>query len=252
MRVAGFVIALLVATPAHADAAFDFYTSGKYDEAMHAGAAENNATGFTTAARAALADATTRSAPCLACLKLAENYARRAIAADPKAPDGHTYLAVALGYEARIEGLVKARLRNYPGEAKRELDAALALEPKNPWALAALGGWNVEIVRTGGARMAYWLYDASIDQGLDAFDAAFKSAPSNLAIRFQYALSLSGLDAAGYHSQIVESFERVAKMAPASAYERLAKARAAELLALLKSGDLGAFKVRVRRYQGYP
>jgi hypothetical protein len=157
-----------------------------------------------------------------------------------------------MGYEARVVGPVWARAHNYPGRAKDELDQALALDPRSPWALGALGGWNVEIVRTGGDRLASWIYGASLDKGLAAFASAFKSAPDNLSVRYQYALSLSGYDADRFRHEIDDAFARIASEKPATAYERRARARAAELAKLLKSGERTAFDVRVRRYQGYP
>jgi len=242
----------LTAAPSTAATPYEIYATGHYDEAMKAGGSSGTAAGLTVAARAALADATTRPAPCLDCLHRAEEFARQAIGADPHLADAHVYLAVAMGYEARVVGPVWARAHNYPGQAKEELDAALAIDPKSPWALGALGGWNVEIVRTGGDRLASWLYDASVDKGLAAFRAAFKSAPDNLSVRYQYALSLSGYDADRFRHEIDDAFVRIAKEKPATAYEALARSRAAELAMLLKSGDRGTFDARVRKYQGYP
>ncbi len=157
-----------------------------------------------------------------------------------------------MGYEARVVGPVWARAHNYPGQAKTELDAALALDPKSPWALGALGGWNVEIVRTGGDYLASWLYGATVDKGLAAFDAAFKAAPDNLSVRYQYALSLGGYDADRFNREIRDAFARIAKDKPATAYETVARARAAELAGLLNKGDRNAFTAKVRQYQGYP
>jgi hypothetical protein len=244
----------LVALPVHAalPAAGDLYVAGKYEAAMKAGAAGGTAQGYVTAARAALADAQTRPDPCLECLKRAENFARQAIAADNRLAEAHVYLAVAMGYEARIVGPVWARAHNYPGHAKDELDAALAIDAKDPWALGALGGWNVEIVRTGGEQLANWIYGASVDQGLAAFAASFRAAPDNLSVRYQYALSLSGYDLDRFRHEIDDAFVRVTKLKPASAYEQVAQHRAAELAALLKRGDRDTFDAKVRRYQGYP
>jgi hypothetical protein len=132
------------------------------------------------------------------------------------------------------------------------LDAALAIDPKSPWALGALGGWNIEIVRTGGETMASWLYGASVANGLAAFAAAFKAAPDNLSVRYQYALSLSGYDADRFRQAILDAFARIAKQRPATAYEAFSRSRAGELAALLKSGDREAFDAKVHRYQGYP
>jgi len=248
------VLAAAPNAPARASApnAFDLYVAGRFDDAMKAGAASGNALGLVTAARAALADAQTRTDPCLDCFKRAEDFARQAIARDPRVAEAHVFLAVAMGYEARIIGPVWARAHDYPGQAKQELNAALTLNPKDAWALGALGGWNIEIVRTGGARLASWIYDASDDKGLAAFTAAFKQAPDNLSVRFQYALSLSGYDTDRFRPQIDDALARVAKLKPATAYEQVAQHRAAELAALLKKGDRDAFDAKVHRYQGYP
>ncbi|HUO91022.1 MAG TPA: hypothetical protein VMU08_17755 [Rhizomicrobium sp.] len=244
----------LIALPVHAalPPAYDLYVAGKYEAAMKSGAAAGTAQGFLVAARAALADAQTRPDPCLDCLKRAEDFARQAIAADGRVAEAHVFLAVAMGYEARIVGPVWARAHNYPGQAKDELDAALALDGRDPWALGALGGWNVEIVRTGGDRLANWIYGASVDKGLAAFAAAFRTAPDNLSVRYQYALSLSGYDLDRFRREIDEALARVAKLKPVTAYETVAQRRAAELAALLKKGDRDAFDAKVRRYQGYP
>jgi hypothetical protein len=129
---------------------------------------------------------------------------------------------------------------------------ALKLDPKDAWALGALGGWNIEIVRTGGARLANWIYGATDDAGLAAFASAFRQAPDNLSVRFQYALSLSGYDLDRFRSQVDDALARIAKLKPATAYETTAQHRAADLASLLKRNDLDTFNAKVRRYQGYP
>ena len=151
---AALLALVLAASAAENGSLFALYAQGQYDEAMRQGAASGTAAGFAIAARAAMADAMMRAEPCLDCLKRAETYARRAIAADKDAADGHVWLAAALGYEARIVGLVRARLDNDPAQAKTNLDDALKAQPDNAYALAALGGWNVEIVRAGGKFLA--------------------------------------------------------------------------------------------------
>ena len=174
---------VLIATPALGATPYEIYASGRYEDAIKAGTVAGNAAGFAAAARATLAEATTRLLPCLVCLRRAEELARKSVAKDARLVDRHVYLAVAMGYEARIVGPVWARAHNYPGRAKDELDLALEIDPKSPWALGALGGWNVEVVRTGGDRLANWLYGATIDKGLTAFAAAFRVAPNNLSVR---------------------------------------------------------------------
>jgi hypothetical protein len=247
---------LLLAWPASAatpvpPALYDLYARGRYEEAIRAGETAKSAVGYALAARAALGDAALRDAPCLDCLKRAETLARAAIAADPKLADGQTWLAASLGYQARIIGLVRARLANLPGQAKDALDAAAAAEPDNPYAVAALGGWNIEVVKAGGAFLARRLYGATQEQGLALFDRAVKLAPVNVAVRYQIALSLAGFDPDTHRARITSELDAAIRAEPATSYERAMQARAAQLKAGL-SGDRARFDALVRKYQGYP
>ena len=233
-------------------ALYNLYADGRYDEAMKDGAAARNAYGYAIAARAALADAVLRDTPCLECLQRGEDYARRAIAADPRFSDGQVWLAVALGSEARITGVVRARLDDAPGQSKIALDAALASEPDNPYAVAALGGWHIEIVRGGGAYLAGLLYGASEAQAMALFDRAIHLAPGNVALHYQVALALAGFDPDKYHDRIDAELTATLHDAPATKYEKAIQGRAADLQTLLRRGDRDALDARVQKYQGYP
>ena len=186
------------------------------------------------------------------CLQRAEGFARRAVAADPRYADGHVWLAASLGLEGRITGLVMARVHNTPGEAKDELDAALKADPRNHFALAASGGWNVEIVRAGGAYLAHKIYGADLGEALSLFDRAARAAPGNVAVHYQIALSLSGFDPDIYRGRIESEFAAAIHAAPETAYEKAMQSRAGEMLALLKRGDSDRFDDMVHKYQGYP
>jgi len=248
---AAFLIVLFVSSAQAVEDARALYREGQYEQAIAAGSAENSAGGFALAARAAMAEAMMRS-PCLDCLKRAESLARKSVAMDGGLADGHVFLATSLGYQARIVGMVRARLAGYAEEAKTQLDEALRHDPQNPWALAALGGWHVEIVRGGGATLARWLYGANVPAGTSCFEKAFKAAPDNIVLRYQYALSLGGLDPVLYRAAIIDALTRADTGFAVSAYDRFAQKRARELLAVLKSGDQAALSRTVRRDQGYP
>ena len=247
---------LLVATPVSAasvnDGVYELYASGRYDEAMRFGEASNSASGLAIAARAALADAMMRARPCLECLKRAEDFARRSTAADAAQADAHVWLATALGYEARIIGLVRARLEDDPGKAKMELDAALKAEPDNAYALAALGGWNIEIVRAGGQHLGKWLYGASEGAGMALFERAAKAAPDNVAVRFQIGLALAGFAPRRYPTRIESHLEAAIHAAPRTAYEKFIQGHAQELLTVFKKNNADALEALVHDYQGYP
>jgi hypothetical protein len=228
------------------------YASGNFRQAEAAGLAEGNAAGLALAARAVLADEMMHSPPCFACLKRAEDYSRRAIAADPKLAEGHIYLTVSLGLESRIIGPVEARLKGYGEEAKTNIDQALDEEPDNPWALAALGGWNIEIVRNGGTTLGSWLYGASVEAGKKAFFKAFAADRRNLVLRYQYALALATYDLDGNRREVQESLAIAVAGTPFSAYDKFAQGRARELLDALKTGDEDNIGRLVLRDDGYP
>jgi hypothetical protein len=245
------LFAAFTTSAAAASNALSLYQAGKYEAAITAAVAQNDATGFALAARAALGEALTQK-PCLSCLQRAEGLARKAIAADAHLADGHTYLAVCLGYEARIVGTIQARLANYPGQSKTNLDAALASDPHNVLALMALGGWNIEIVHSGGAVMANLLYGATVAKGTKLFEAAFKAAPGNIVAPYQYALGLGGVDSKAYHAEIGDALSRASNGAAMTAYESFIQIRARELFAVFNRGDMAEFDRLVHRDQGYP
>ena len=252
MRLAALFSALLFASPALAATPYEIYASGRYDDAMKLGDANADAATLAIAARAALADAALRDKPCLDCLHRAEDFAARAVAKDPRSIDGHVYHAIAMGLEARIQGAILSRLRNYPGRAKDDLDAALSVDPHDPSALGALGGWNIEIVRIGGAALGNLFYGATVDKGLAAFRESFAADPADVTVRYQYALSLSGFDTASYIPQIKDAFSKVIAGNAKTVYERTAQTRAGQLYDLMMKNDYAAFGALVWKYQGYP
>ena len=252
MKAALIAFVLLTTSAAAADNLYPLYAAGKYEEAVKAGVAEADAPGYAIAARAVLAEAVLAPAPCMACLKRAEDFARKAVAADPANADGQVWLAVSLGYQARITGAVVARLHDAPGQSKAALEAAVKAAPDNPFAVSALGGWHIEVVRGGGAFMAGLLYGAKESTALSLFDRAVHLAPGNVAVRYQIGLSLSGFDPDKYRARIDSELQAATKAVPASLYEKAMQGRAGELLALLRAGAADKFAALVHKYQGYP
>jgi hypothetical protein len=240
------------ARAATTDEIFALYAKGSYEQAARAGEAAHTAPGYAIAARAVLADDVLRDAPCMPCLGRAESLARQAVAADPHHAYGQIWLAVALGYQARVSGVVRARLNDAPGQSKIALDAAIQDDPKNPFAISALGGWNMEIVRGGGAFLARHLYGATEAEAIALFDRAVKLAPGNVAVHYQIALSLVGYDAEKYHARIVTELRAAMAGDAATAYEKKMQDRANDLLGLVNRGPQDALAALVRKYQGYP
>jgi len=246
------LLALVLAGAPADNALFALYAEGHYPDAMRRGEESHTAQGLAIAARAALADAMMRPAPCLACLQRGEEDARRAVALDARLSDAHVWLAASLGYQARILGVVRTGLTDSPAQAKAELDQALALDPSNPYALAALGGWHAELVRAGGEFLAGKIYDASMEKSLALFDRAERAAPHNVAVHYQIALALGGSDKISYHARIESELQAAIEGPPQTVYEKFVAGRAQELLTLMKRGDSDAFDAKLKTFQGYP
>lgn len=251
---AGAILAIMLASaPARAtETPLSLFLAGHFAEAEAAGLAQNDVQGLSIAARAVLADDMMRDEPCLECLKRAEDLSRRAIAADPKPAEAHIYLAAAIGYEARIIGDFAAQAKGYANEAKHQLDAALASDPNDPWALAALGSWHIEIVRSAGPTLARWLFGANFETGQECYAKAFAQAPNNLVLRYQYALTISAYDLATYREEVESQLTRAVAETPSSAYESFVQQRAQQLLDTLHAGDLAEAQRMVKHDRGYP
>lgn len=245
------LFSIFLVSAASADTPRQLYNSGRFTEAENAALAQGSAAGYALAARSELAVEMMRPEPCMACLEHAQSLAQRAIDSDPKVVEGQIEFVVALGYRARLMGVVEAHLKGLAKIARNHIDAALADDPGNAWAWAALGGWNIEIARGAGSTLARWLYGASLRAGLDDFSRAFQAAPDNLVLRYQYALSLAAYDRDTYRGPILDALSRAAADQPQSAYEAFAQRNVKELLAALKSGDLQGFDRMVRHDQGY-
>lgn len=243
---AGSVTCAYAATPR------ELYVAGQFTEAERAALTQGTAAGYALAARSELAAETMRTEPCLECLKRAEAYSLQAVAADPRLVEGHIEYVIALGFETRLIGMIAAHFKGYAEKAKQHIDAALATDPGNPWAWAALGNWNIEIVQNGGTALARLMYHATIKNGLADFTKAFAAMPDNLVLHYHYALALAAYDRTAYHNAIGYSLARASAGVPRTAYEVYAQKCARDLLTSWKSGDMQKFDRLVRHDQGYP
>jgi hypothetical protein len=228
------------------------FEKGDYLGAAKAGAAEGSAPNLALAARATLADATLRDAPCMACLQNAEAFARRAIAVDANNMEGHIHLAVSLGYQARIIGPIRARFARFPEQAKEEIETALRLAPNSHWALSAAGGFNIEVVRAGGRFLGNLIYGATFENGVSYFHKAIAADPENPLIKLQYALALTGYAFDARRPEIAAVLDSSVRAKPGNIYEEAMRQRAARLLALLNENKVSDYLVLARKYQGFP
>lgn len=247
-----FVLFVGFAAPASAEDAQALYAKGDYEAAIKAGEASGNAGGLILAARAALHDAKLRDTACNDCFKRVEALAARAVAADPKRPEGYIYQAAAMGLESHVMGSLATSTAGIPSKSKKLIDTAASLAPDSPLALVGLGGWNIEVIRVGGGIFGSLFYSASLDTGIKDFKKAVAIAPKDVIIRYEFALQLGAYDAKGQKAQIAAQLAAASAGDASTAYEKALQARAQRLSDLLAKNDMDDFTSLVRRYQFYP
>jgi tetratricopeptide (TPR) repeat protein len=80
--------------------------------------------------------------------QLGEQYARRAVQADPKSAMAHFALAKAIGRHALSLG-ARDRVK-FAGEVRKEALASLEIDSLNPGALHVMGMWHANVMRLSG------------------------------------------------------------------------------------------------------
>jgi len=242
--------AAFAAIPQKAETA---YIAGDFVNAAAIAETEGSAEALAFAARARIADAIMRDgAYCKPCLVTAETIAQNAIDRDPTLAEGYIQLAIALGFRGRLIPLLDARTERLPERGRKAIDKALTLAPRNPWALAANGAWNLEIVNRAGPVLAGVTYGAGRSEGLKSFREALSADPDNLLLHFHYALAILALDVDDYRAEASAALEAGYKDARTDALTKFTRKRA-DMLEKQLDGDAAAdIKALVRKFQGYP
>lgn len=149
--------------------------------------------------------------------RLGEQYARRAVQADPKSSMAHFALAKAIGRRALSLG-ARERVK-FAGEVRKEALEALALDSANAGALHVMGRWHANVMRLSGMSR----FIAKNLLGGKVFDEAnWKDAASHLerasAIepdRIVHRLELASVYAdTGNNAKAREQYQLVTKMKP--------------------------------------
>jgi tetratricopeptide (TPR) repeat protein len=150
----------------------------------------------------------------------AEQYARRAVAANPRDAEAHFQLSEALGRNALTMG-VRDRVKS-ASEIRDEALAALAIDGRHSGALHVLGVWNAEIMRLNGLSRAI----ARHFLGGKVFDAAnwddaqryLEQSVANDSTRIVHRLDLAAVYAdRGERAKAIEQYEWIAR-APVTDY----------------------------------
>lgn len=160
MRVVWFAATMLTSSSLSAQSAAEHIVLGDRDHtAMNAAGAlahyqaaiqvdANSAEALWRAAREAIDLGEFDDAKRDSLYRLGEQYARRAVQADPKSTMAHFSLAKAIGRRALSLG-ARERVK-YAGEVRKEALEALLLDSTNAGALHVMGRWHANIMRLSG------------------------------------------------------------------------------------------------------
>jgi hypothetical protein len=222
--------------PARAESPAALYAAGDFRAAAEAGDRQGDAAGDIIAARALLALVVSdfRGEETGALLDRAQHCAEQALIAAPESAPARLQLAMALGMKGRRASIKEAVKANFARRGRVLIDQALKLAPNDPWAHALLGGWNLEIVRRGGAMGAVFM-GASVRSGVRAFERARVLAPDNPAIALHYALALLAIDPERQGAKAGDLLAVAANAAPRDAFETNVRDTARRLAAVLSA-----------------
>jgi hypothetical protein len=170
------------------------YRAGQWRRAVELGQRLGTADGLALAARAQLAPVLLAGAlrADLSAVGRARQMAQSALRLAPAHVEARLQLATARGIEARRMAVPLALARGAPQEVRALLEAVLAEEPGQAWALALLAAWHLESVRQGG-EAATRLLGARADTGVLLFRRAAGQTPAEPVIPFHAAAALLAL-----------------------------------------------------------
>lgn len=227
-------LSLPAANAAALDAAYDAYKIGDYGKAVTLAVSAGSAEDFALAARAmnarAYFDDGRKSARRIA--DDAGDLAEKAIELNPNLAEGYLQSAISLALKGARMSPVRAFLSGLAGKARDRIDAALRLDPENPWALSTSAAWRIEVARRGGGK----LYGADPALGREEFLRARTLAPENLTIAYECALRLLADGRPEWRDEALASLDAALAAEPATKFESDIKARAREFAAAIKAG----------------
>lgn len=169
--------------------------------------------------------------------KNAEDYARRAVAANPGDAEGHFELARAIGRNALTMG-TRDRIK-YAAEVREQALEALKDNPKHAGAMHVLGVWNAEVMRLSGiSRMIAKNFlggkvfgEASWDNAVRYLEEAVKLEPNRITHRLDLAAVYQDRKD---NARAIEQYEWIAKAPVTEFNDANYKAQAAERLRELR------------------
>lgn len=183
-------------------------------------------------------------------LERARQKAEEALDKNPDHVEAMIYLVIASGLQSRHEGRFSPAMIGEAKTARDLLVRAIELEPTNPWALAALGGWHGEIVRIAGPAIAASLFEASTEEADGLYRRALAAAPDNDPVRLEYVkFLLNGTVLHGEHRLlgIKKHLENIMAHPPSDAFHKIIKDHASQIRKALRSRKMAQVVETLRR-----
>jgi tetratricopeptide (TPR) repeat protein len=181
-----------------------------------------------------------------ALIERALSYGQQAQRLNENPVDALLQQGIALGY--------RAKLRRSPGIAKSArtfMEQALALEPNNALALAALGAWNGEAVADLGSFIARAALGARKDEALRYFTAALRADPDNVSIGIFYAFTLLRLNTKDNSAQASMLLKQALMQKGSDGLDLLLQNQARAILAALDKKDSKTLQAQLALYQPF-
>lgn len=150
------------------------------------------------------------------------------VQADAVAQFGRVYAKARLGEELSVPVVLK---RGYTSQIPQELDALLAKQPKQPFALALYGGYEAGVIRKVGKLVGKMTYGVSADKMETYFQRSFQARDDLPIGHYEYANALTYVYGDDEEQKVIEHLERAVAIKPISAMEALEVTHAQKLLA---------------------
>lgn len=149
------------------------------------------------------------------------------VQADTVAQFGRVYAKARLGEELSVPVVLK---RGYTSQIPNELDALLAKQPGQPFALALYGGYEAGVIRKVGKMVGKMTYGVSADKMETYFAQSFKQADDLPIGHYEYANALTYVYGDDEEAKAVQHLKQAVALKPINAMEALEVAHAKALL----------------------
>lgn len=190
-----FAAANIPEAQAHLDA-------GEYAQAISTASSDGTAQGYILAAEALCAQVMLELVPDVnGSAQEARALAQKALDIDPDNTEALIQYALALGFETRSSGIMKAYFGKLPDKSKAAIDVAYVAAPEDARTAALQGAWHLGIVRKTGEKRGRKMFGASETDGVKWYDNAVARAPSDIVILGNYAITLLSLDPVKYRDK---------------------------------------------------